>query len=538
RTRPGNRTNFKGTASQSNIGYGLLFEGPIKKMTENSIGSISYVLSTKGSILRSTAPVVYPWLDSLGLPYRYNDFYGKVSFMEKNGNQFDVFGLHYSDAVNYKNSIRSTWNTTGGGFGFIISPAQSDFLFINRLAMSRYAALYEDPATTPKSTIYDNLDMSIKGIHILERFELTWAAEFSAIHTQFIHTQYDGMRIMDDLYTSDAIILFQTKILWPRWILEPGLHLRVYSAIFSLLPEPRLKARFNISKNLSLNLGAGLYSQNLTSTSSEQDVVSVFQAYNIGVERVQDYFRGQRIYKPTQQAWHAVAGLSWFDQNNLKLSAEAYVKDFYRLINYNHHQIYAYLGYNPDYPEYLSATYIYETGWAYGIDFLLDYSARDYSLWAAYSFAYVTREDEFTKYVPHFDRRHNLNLLASYRFGKDRCWIAKARWQIGSGFPFTQTTGFYEEYKSDEGTFWIDPYGEGNLAVLYGPVNEGRLPAYHRLDLSVNRAWKFPSGQQLELGASVLNVYNRQNVFYFDRVAQTRINQLPIMPSLGVVFKF
>jgi hypothetical protein len=33
-------------------------------------------------------------------------------------------------------------------------------------------------------------------------------------------------------------------------------------------------------------------------------------------------------------------------------------------------------------------------------------------------------------------------------------------------------------------------------------------------------------------------VYNRQNVFYFDRISQTRINQLPIMPSLGIVFKF
>ncbi len=99
RTRPGNRTTMRGTASQSNIGFGLLLEGPLKKMTDSTAGSISYILSTKGSILQATAPVIYPWLDSLGLPYRYNDFYGKISFMEKNGNLFDVFGLHYTDAV-------------------------------------------------------------------------------------------------------------------------------------------------------------------------------------------------------------------------------------------------------------------------------------------------------------------------------------------------------------------------------------------------------------------------------------------------------
>ncbi len=260
RTRAGNRSEFHGTVSQSNIGYGLMLEGPLKPMTDSTIGSISYILSTKGSYLRMTAPVLYPWLDSLGLPYRYNDYYGKVSFMEKNGNLFDIFGLHYSDAVNYKNSVSSSWTTTGGGFGFIVSPPQSNFLFVNRMAMSRYSADFVDPTTTPKGTLYDNLDLSLKGVHVLEHFELTWAAEFSAIHTQYQYTRWDDMHMTDDLYTSDAIILFQTKILLSRWIIEPGLHLRVYSAIFNLAPEPRLKVRYNLTDNLSLNLAGGLYS--------------------------------------------------------------------------------------------------------------------------------------------------------------------------------------------------------------------------------------------------------------------------------------
>jgi hypothetical protein len=538
RTRPGNRTDFRGTASQSNIGYGLLLEGPLKKMTETSIGSISYILSTKGSVLQSTAPVLYPWLDSLGLPYKYNDFYGKVTFMEKNGNQLNVFGLHYSDAVNYKNAIHTQWNTSGGGFGFIVSPEQSNFLFDTRLAMSRYTASFEDPATTPKGTRYDNLDMSIKGIHVVDRFHLIWAADFTAVHTRYSYIRFDGMHISDDLYTSDAVILFQSKIFWPRWILEPGLHLRVYSSVFALLPEPRLKIRYNISNNLSLNLAGGLFSQNLCSTFSEQDVVSLFQGFYTGVDQVQAYLNGRRIYKPIQKAWHAVAGLNWFGQNNLKLSVETYVKDFYRLINYNQHQIYAYTGYDPDFPEYLSSPYIYESGWAYGIDFLLDYETKDYSVWTSYSFAYVTRQDEFMEYIPHFDRRHNLNFLANYRFGKNRSWTLKARWQIGSGFPFTQTAGFYEEFKTKDGTFLIDTYGTGDLAILYGPVNNGRLPPYHRLDLSVNKVWKFAAGRLIEFGFSVLNAYNRQNVFYFDRITQTRVNQLPIMPTIGIVFKF
>jgi len=538
RTRPGNRTDFKATTSLSNIGYGVLLEGPLKPMTDSTIGSISYILSTKGSLLRMTSPVVYPWLDSIGLPYRFNDFYGKISFMEKNGNQFDIYGIHYSDAVSHANSISNRWTTTGGGFGFVVSPTQSNFLFINRLAMSRYAADYEDPSSTPRSTLYDNLDMTIKGIHVLDRFELVWAAEFSSVHTQYQYVKYDEMHIRDDVYTSDAIILFQTKFLMPKWIIEPGLHLRVYSGIFTLYPEPRIKLRYNITENLSLNLAGGLFSQNLSSTTSEQDVVSIFQGYYTGIDKLQDYYRGKRIFKPTQQAWHAVAGLSWFDRHNLKLSAEAYVKDFYRLINSNPHQIYDYTGYDPDVPEYLSCGFIYEQGWAYGIDLLLDYSTSAYNIWCAYSFAYVTREDEYTKYVPHFDRRHNLNLLAGYRFGKHGDWTARARWQLGSGFPFTQTAGYYEEIECEDGTFILDPGSNGGLAVLYGPVNEGRLPAYHRLDLSVNRTWKLSNGRSFEFGASIMNVYGRKNVFYFDRVTQVRVNQLPFMPTAGVIYKF
>jgi len=150
----------------------------------------------------------------------------------------------------------------------------------------------------------------------------------------------------------------------------------------------------------------------------------------------------------------------------------------------------------------------------------------------------VTREDEYTRYVPHFDRRHNLNLLAGYRFGKHGDWSARARWQLGSGFPFTQTAGYYEEIECKDGTFILDPGMNGELAVLYGPVNEGRLPAYHRLDLSVNRTWKLSNGRSFEFGASIMNVYGRKNVFYFDRVTQVRVNQLPFMPTAGMIYKF
>ena len=41
-------------------------------------------------------------------------------------------------------------------------------------------------------------------------------------------------------------------------------------------------------------------------------------------------------------------------------------------------------------------------------------------------------------YNPNFDRRHNINFVASYNYGKNKSWKTDLRWNLGSGFPFTQ----------------------------------------------------------------------------------------------------
>jgi hypothetical protein len=38
--------------------------------------------------------------------------------------------------------------------------------------------------------------------------------------------------------------------------------------------------------------------------------------------------------------------------------------------------------------------------------------------------------------------------------------------------------------------------------------------------------------------ASATNMYNRENIFYFDRIRNKRVNQLPIMPTIGITLNF
>ncbi len=63
---------------------------------------------------------------------------------------------------------------------------------------------------------------------------------------------------------------------------------------------------------------------------------------------------------------------------------------------------------------------------------------------------------------------------------------------------------------------------------LYGK----RLPAYHRLDLTLERRFTIRR-MQATLQAALINVYDRANIFDYDLFARRRIDQLPLIPSPG-----
>ncbi len=192
---------------------------------------------------------------------------------------------------------------------------------------------------------------------------------------------------------------------------------------------------------------------------------------------------------------------------------------------------------DPDPPDALKKDFIIETGKAMGIDFVFKYSYKRLYLWAVYSLGTVNRYDGINEYHPHFDRRHNVNLVGAYTFGKNLNWEVGVRWNLGSGFPFTQTAGFYENLVFDNGINTDYTTQNGTLGVEYGELNKGRLPYYHRLDLSVKRSFEIGS-TTLEAIVGITNVYNRANIFYIDRVRYERVNQLPILPSVGLSWKF
>ncbi|MEZ4703513.1 MAG: TonB-dependent receptor, partial [Rhodothermales bacterium] len=73
--------------------------------------------------------------------------------------------------------------------------------------------------------------------------------------------------------------------------------------------------------------------------------------------------------------------------------------------------------------------------------------------------------------------------------------------------------------------------------IIYDRPFEGILPAYHRLDISVERTftWEHTS---LVLQAGAINVYNRRNLLSLDIFTLRRTDQLPFVPTVGVKASF
>ena len=340
KTRMGNRREFKAKASGTTFGYGLTVEGPLKKMTEEDPSSISVMISNKGSYIQKSAGLFYPYLDSTGIPFNYNDLFGKVSFVGRKGDQLDLIGMHFTDAADYTGLMRSTWENNGGGFRFLVSPSNSKLLFEQTLFYSDYSGTFLEQSKRPRSTRYNSLEGMFKVFFNGPLFSFVWGTELNVIHT--LHNFANAANLLREInnYATELITFLDSRIETGRFLIEPGMRFHYYADQGYFAAEPRLKVRFKINDLLNLNIASGLYSQDLLSTTSPEDVISLFEGYYIGPGYVQNTFQGKYIDDKISLAWHAVCGLSYYGPQNLKLSVEGYVKDYYRMISANRYKLY------------------------------------------------------------------------------------------------------------------------------------------------------------------------------------------------------
>ncbi|MEL7162682.1 MAG: TonB-dependent receptor, partial [Bacteroidota bacterium] len=134
KTREGDKKDFSGLVSASPFQAKVLAEGPIKKLNPETGSSISFLLTGKRSLLPETSKTLYGYAvqenffnledtasvagADVGLPYSYQDIYGKVSLVGGNGSKLNIFGFNFTDDFAVPGVAALNWTNNGGGASF------------------------------------------------------------------------------------------------------------------------------------------------------------------------------------------------------------------------------------------------------------------------------------------------------------------------------------------------------------------------------------------------------------------------------------
>ncbi|MDG2425089.1 MAG: TonB-dependent receptor [Flavobacteriales bacterium] len=541
-TRDGNLSGLRGRAGVSPFGSKLLLEGPLGKSKGG--GGASFILSGKRSYLEQSSKIFYNYIDEDGLPFNFTDLYGKLTFSGQDGSRVSLFGFDFSDDVSYKALSNLNWKNVGGGGQFILVPAGSSVLMKGNFAASEYRIELEEEGVANRYSQVNGFNFGLNFKYMIGEDEARYGIQAVGLRTDFHTFNALGVGVDQTENTTELAGYFDYTYHAGDLILQPSFRLQYYSSLGRFSPEPRLGVKYKASERLRLKAAGGLYSQNLISANSDRDVVNLFYGFlsgpgNLQAEMVTPEGEIREITHNLQTATHAIVGFEYDLTERINVNIEAYTKWFTQLTNMNRNKLF------PDTPDFYDVPdaqrkdFVVETGRAEGLDVVLKYEDKFNYLWFVYSLGNVDRWDGFQWYDPVFDRRHNVNFLASRRFGKALGWETSFRWNLGSGLPFTQTQGYYQPVAIDNGVgtdyLTTNPV---ELGVLFGDLNAGRLPMYHRLDLSLRRKVKFGERYELDATASVTNVYSRANVFYINRITGERVDQLPFLPSIGLDMTF
>ena len=148
-TRDGNKRHHSGKIGINTFGASLILEGPLKRESDKSKSTISYLLTAKNSYLSKSSEALYSYIDG-GLPFDFLDLYGKLSFNSGTGSKLNLFGFRFDDKVtNYQAIADYHWQNVGAGTNFMLVTGASAILD-GSIAWSKYNITLDDGTNDSK----------------------------------------------------------------------------------------------------------------------------------------------------------------------------------------------------------------------------------------------------------------------------------------------------------------------------------------------------------------------------------------------------
>lgn len=294
-------------------------------------------------------------------------------------------------------------------------------------------------------------------------------------------------------------------------------------------PEPRINLRYKLGSNASVKLSYTRTAQYLhLATTSAATFPSDL------------WIPSSQKIKPGIADQVAGGFFTSFDKGIFELGIETYYKTMNNQLEFRPG---AQLLLNQN----LEGEMTFGSGKAYGIEVFLQKKIGRLNGWFGYTLSRAERtfsDMNNGKPFPYrYDRTHDFSLVGMYRISK--AWEASGVFVYGTGNALTIPNG---RFVYDVGYNFTENEPVLTNINQYGAVNDYRMPAYHRLDLSftytpsanINRryksSWVF----------SLYNVYNRKNPYfiYLDvdeddrRIQGKQVTLFPIVPGVTWNFKF
>ncbi len=551
-TKDGNRNDISGILSVSPIMTRVLLEGPIVKPKKDNGSNITFLVTAKSSYLDQSSKALYSSFGepfSSGLPYKFTDMYGKVTFSGDNGSKLNIFGFNFDDQAkllsdsDYSPIADYHWQARGVGANVILSPGTTSSLIEGKFAYSNYNIGLNQVGTAtdtvPRSSSINSFEAALNFTYFLANYsQFKYGIEVSGTSTSLNYYLTPGISTTEQRQSTLAGLYFLYRQNFSsKFIFEPSLRFQYYSELNKISPEPRIGMKYNVSDNVRLKLAGGIYSQNIISTKSDQDIVNLFTGFLLSPDQsIKDPY-GNVVKSNLQTAYHTVGGIE-VDIKRVEVNLEPWVKYFGQVDELNRNKL---VESDPD--------FVAATGLANGVDLSAKYSYGRVYLWGSAGYQNVNYTSTDSKgnvqtYPTPFDTRFNINLVSAYTAGKKKDWDLSARFNMHAPFPFTQTQGFYENVNLASGGIAGTPGNgytqqNGNLGVIYADqINGGRLSYYHRLDVSAKKKFVLTKKTSLESTFAITNVYDRQNIFYVDRITNVKVYQLPFFPSINLTLYF
>ncbi|OGU54815.1 MAG: hypothetical protein A2V66_06940 [Ignavibacteria bacterium RBG_13_36_8] len=504
--KEGNKNNFGGSVSMSMLTSKALIEGPIPNG--------SFVISARKSY--STA-ILDKFFNNRNAPIDFYDVFFKANYadLDTTGSKFTVFGFLTNDNIKYDDPLKSDYKWNNNLFGLKWFYVGDSPLYIQLgVSMSNFKGEVIPNRSKAKPQLNKIGDVTVNADfnYIFDtKDEVLVGLEIKEVNTE-MHVE-NSRGAVSDIGANGTNLSFFAKYKFLRYEnfgVDIGARLlltRLSAGGGNNNPfEPRVSLTYRILPQIALKAAYGVYQQDLTTLTDESEVISLFEPWIIVPE-----------YLDPSRATHYSVGVELNPLENVSLEIEGYYKEIDNLLAINQNKIYST---DPD--------LVAGTGESYGLEIMAKFDPSIFRFSAAYTLAWAYKEVEGWLYYPRYDSRHTLNLSFEVNLGAG--WQASLLWNYSSGLPFTQLVGYYDKLYFD------DPNDPSNLVdparpyALLGDLNLGRLPDYHRLDFTVSK--KFPLFfMDCDFSFSMLNIYDRANIFYFDRKTGERVNSLPFLPT-------